>query len=102
MDEDAPSEHTGDLDALFAEVNNLPPDDPLRNQSNGQQAVPDAANELASAAAAGRGGEARAASPGPSSRGQTRGSRSAFAGKRRNQRAASYRSWRGGQCRDSG
>jgi len=50
MDEDAPSEHTGDLDALFAEVNNLPPDDPLRNQSNGQQAVPDAANELASAA----------------------------------------------------
>jgi cell division protein FtsI (penicillin-binding protein 3) len=50
MDDDAPSEHTGDLDALFAEVNNLPPDDPLRNQSNGQQAVPSAANELASAA----------------------------------------------------
>jgi cell division protein FtsI (penicillin-binding protein 3) len=50
LDEDAPSEHTGDLDALFAEVNNLPPDDPLRNQSNGQQAVPSAANELASPA----------------------------------------------------
>jgi cell division protein FtsI (penicillin-binding protein 3) len=49
-DEDAPSEHTGDLDALFAEVNNLPPDDPLRTQSSGQQAVPSAANELASAA----------------------------------------------------
>jgi cell division protein FtsI (penicillin-binding protein 3) len=50
MDEDAPSEHTGDLEALFAEVNNLPADDPLRNQSNGQQAVPSAANEVASAA----------------------------------------------------
>ncbi len=50
MEEDAPSEHTGDLDALFAEVNNLPPDDPLRSLSNGQQAVPSAASELASAA----------------------------------------------------
>jgi cell division protein FtsI (penicillin-binding protein 3) len=50
MDEDAPSENTGDLDALFAEVNNLPADDPLRNQNSGQQAVPSAANELASVA----------------------------------------------------
>jgi cell division protein FtsI (penicillin-binding protein 3) len=50
MDEDAPSENTGDLDALFAEVNNLPADDPLRSQSSGQQAVPSAANELASVA----------------------------------------------------
>ncbi len=28
--EEAPQEHTGDLDALFSEVNNLPEDDPLR------------------------------------------------------------------------
>ncbi len=46
LDEDAPSEHTGDLTALFAEVNNLPADDPLRAQVNGQQPVPSAANEL--------------------------------------------------------
>ncbi len=36
MDE-APSEHTGDLDALFAEVNNLPADDPLRG--NGERSA---------------------------------------------------------------
>jgi cell division protein FtsI (penicillin-binding protein 3) len=46
--DDAPSEHTGDLDALFAEVNDLPADDPLRGSGNGQQPVPSAANELAS------------------------------------------------------
>jgi cell division protein FtsI (penicillin-binding protein 3) len=46
--EEAPSEPTGDLDALFAEVNNLPADDPLRGTVNGQQPVPSAANELAS------------------------------------------------------
>ena len=48
IDEDAPSEHTGDLSALFAEVNNLPADDPLRGTGNGQQPVPSAASELAS------------------------------------------------------
>ncbi len=48
LDEDAPSEHTGDLSALFAEVNNLPADDPLRGKGNGQQAVPSAASEPAS------------------------------------------------------
>jgi cell division protein FtsI (penicillin-binding protein 3) len=46
--EEAPSEPAGDLDALFAEVNNLPADDPLRGTANGQQPVPSAANELAS------------------------------------------------------
>jgi cell division protein FtsI (penicillin-binding protein 3) len=46
--EEAPSEPTGDLDKLFAEVNNLPPDDPLRGTVNGQQPVPSAASELAS------------------------------------------------------
>jgi cell division protein FtsI (penicillin-binding protein 3) len=45
--EEAPSEATGDLDALFAEVNNLPADDPLRGTVNGQQPVPSAANEVA-------------------------------------------------------
>jgi cell division protein FtsI (penicillin-binding protein 3) len=46
--DEAPSEHTGDLDALFAEVNNLPADDPLRGKGNGQQPVPSAASELMS------------------------------------------------------
>jgi cell division protein FtsI (penicillin-binding protein 3) len=45
--EEAPSEATGDLDALFAEVNNLPADDPLRGTVNGQQPVPSAANDVA-------------------------------------------------------
>ncbi len=58
--DDAPSEHTGDLDALFAEVNNLPADDPLRGNGNGQQPVPSAANELPSAA------EQAASAPPPS------------------------------------
>jgi cell division protein FtsI (penicillin-binding protein 3) len=49
MDE-APPQETGDLDALFAEVNNLPADDPLRGNGNGQQPVPSAADELPSAA----------------------------------------------------
>src|ERR1700689_1380535 len=56
--DDAPAEHTGDLGALFAEVNNLPPDDPLRGKGNGQQLVPSAANELASS-----GGEQAVAAP---------------------------------------
>jgi cell division protein FtsI (penicillin-binding protein 3) len=46
--EEAPPEPAGDLAALFAEVNNLPADDPLRGTVNGQQPVPSAANELAS------------------------------------------------------
>jgi cell division protein FtsI (penicillin-binding protein 3) len=45
--EEAPQEQAGDLDALFAEVNNLPADDPLRGAGNSQQPVPAAANELA-------------------------------------------------------
>jgi cell division protein FtsI (penicillin-binding protein 3) len=49
-EDEAPPEHVGDLDALFAEVNNLPADDPLRGNGNGQQPVPSAANELPSAA----------------------------------------------------
>ena len=47
-EDDAPSDHTGDLDALFAEVNNLPADDPLRVKGSGQQPVPSAASELTS------------------------------------------------------
>jgi cell division protein FtsI (penicillin-binding protein 3) len=45
IEEPQPQE-TGDLDALFAEVNNLPADDPLRSSVSGQQLVPSAANEL--------------------------------------------------------
>jgi cell division protein FtsI (penicillin-binding protein 3) len=59
--EEAPPEPTGDLDTLFAEVNNLPADDPLRGTVNGQQPVPSAANELAS------GPEPAQAVPAPSS-----------------------------------
>ena len=40
---DGPSESGEDLNAMFAEINNLPPDDPLRASS--------AANALATAAA---------------------------------------------------
>jgi cell division protein FtsI (penicillin-binding protein 3) len=58
-EDEAPPEHIGDLDALFAEVNNLPADDPLRGNGNGQQPVPSAANELAS------GAEQAAAAPPP-------------------------------------
>jgi cell division protein FtsI (penicillin-binding protein 3) len=47
---EAPPEQTGDLDALFAEVNNLPADDPLRGNGAGQQPVPSAASELNSSA----------------------------------------------------
>ena len=58
LDEASP-EPTGNLDALFAEVNNLPADDPLRGTANGQQPVPSAANEATS------GGDQIAASPPP-------------------------------------
>jgi cell division protein FtsI (penicillin-binding protein 3) len=51
--EEAPSEPTGDLDKLFAEVNNLPADDPLRGTVTGQQPVPSAANEPASSPSSG-------------------------------------------------
>jgi cell division protein FtsI (penicillin-binding protein 3) len=34
MPDDAPSEHVGDLNAMFDEINNLPADDPLRASSN--------------------------------------------------------------------
>jgi cell division protein FtsI/penicillin-binding protein 2 len=46
--EEASSDHPGDLDALFAEVNNLPADDPLRSLTSGPQPVPSAADEVAS------------------------------------------------------
>jgi cell division protein FtsI (penicillin-binding protein 3) len=48
--EEAPAQDSGELDALFAEVNNLPADDPLRNAVNGQQPVPSSANEVVAAA----------------------------------------------------
>ena len=49
--EEASPNQSGDLDALFAEVNNLPADDPLRGAGSGQQAVPSAANESEAATA---------------------------------------------------
>jgi len=35
MPDDAPSANTGDLTAMFDEINNLPADDPLRSAANG-------------------------------------------------------------------
>jgi cell division protein FtsI (penicillin-binding protein 3) len=35
MPDDAPSQNTGDLTAMFDEINNLPADDPLRNPASG-------------------------------------------------------------------
>jgi cell division protein FtsI (penicillin-binding protein 3) len=46
--DDTPDQHPGDLDALFAAVNDLPADDPLRAEANDKQPAPVAANELAS------------------------------------------------------
>ena len=37
--DDAPSEETGDLNALYAEINDLPADDPLRQKSDGAVAA---------------------------------------------------------------
>ena len=39
--DDSPSDNIGDLDAMFAEVNNLPADDPLRASSATTAAVPE-------------------------------------------------------------
>jgi cell division protein FtsI (penicillin-binding protein 3) len=63
--DEAPPEHTGDLDALFAEVNNLPADDPLRGSGNGQQPVPSAASELASGTEQAQPAPSLPASPAP-------------------------------------
>ncbi len=45
-EKEAPPEQTGDLNALFDAVNELPADDPLRTQVNGQQLAPSSANDL--------------------------------------------------------
>jgi cell division protein FtsI (penicillin-binding protein 3) len=42
LEEEEPAEHVGDLDALFAEVNNLPADDPLRANASAQAHLPEA------------------------------------------------------------
>ena len=47
------SEPVGDLNALFAEVNNLPADDPLRNPDRADVPAPQRADESEQAAAAG-------------------------------------------------
>jgi cell division protein FtsI (penicillin-binding protein 3) len=46
--DDTTDEHPGDLNALFAAVNDLPADDPLRAEASDKQPAPIAANELAS------------------------------------------------------
>ena len=51
--DDVPDEQVGDLNALFDEVNSLPPDDPLRQPANAaamaENAQADAAKEVAAA-----------------------------------------------------
>jgi cell division protein FtsI (penicillin-binding protein 3) len=51
-----PAEHTGDMEALFAAVNDLPADDPLRNEVNNQQMAPVSATDQSNTAA-GQAGE---------------------------------------------
>jgi cell division protein FtsI/penicillin-binding protein 2 len=46
VEEAAPSSEPEDLEKLFAEVNNLPADDPLRGTASGQQALPSSASEI--------------------------------------------------------
>jgi cell division protein FtsI (penicillin-binding protein 3) len=43
--EPPPDNQIGDLSALFDEVNNLPPNDPLRTEVNGQQLLPTSADD---------------------------------------------------------
>ena len=43
--EEAPPEHVDDLESLFAEVNNLPPDDPLRASSPAPTPLPQSRND---------------------------------------------------------
>lgn len=50
--EHGPVQETGDLNALFASVNDLPPDDPLRIQAEGGQQAPAVASEGAEAGSA--------------------------------------------------
>jgi cell division protein FtsI (penicillin-binding protein 3) len=52
--EDGPSDNGADLDAMFADVNNLPADDPLRRSANAGDAagVVDAVKEVAASAPA--------------------------------------------------
>lgn len=56
-EEPPPAEPTGDMEALFAAVNDLPADDPLRNEVNNQQLAPVSATD-ASNSGAGQAGEA--------------------------------------------
>jgi cell division protein FtsI (penicillin-binding protein 3) len=43
--DDAPSESTADLNAMFDDINNLPADDPLRNQAKGSVAADEASEK---------------------------------------------------------
>jgi len=52
MPEDAPSENVGDLNAMFAEINNLPADDPLRGVARPAPASAEAGESVAPAAVA--------------------------------------------------
>jgi cell division protein FtsI (penicillin-binding protein 3) len=45
--EEEPAEHVDDLDSLFAEVNNLPPDDPLRANPPAQTRLPESKDDHA-------------------------------------------------------
>ena len=51
-EEPPPADQTGDLSALFDEVNDLPPNDPLRTEVNGQQLLPASVNDPSSSVSA--------------------------------------------------
>ncbi|HEV2274943.1 MAG TPA: penicillin-binding transpeptidase domain-containing protein [Acidobacteriaceae bacterium] len=57
---EAPPEQSGDLNALFDAVNDLPADDPLRTEVAGQQRLPSSAGDLPSSVAAGSSGRQQA------------------------------------------
>src|SRR5665213_657667 len=61
--DDAPADSTADLNAMFEEINNLPPDDPLRHPANAAAMAENAAADRAADEAAARASEAAARTP---------------------------------------
>ena len=64
-EDEEPQPHLDDLNSLFAEVNNLPADDPLRASSADQKPVPLSKDDLSSASRQIAGNDARPTNPAP-------------------------------------